>query len=160
MDAERQKLLDEIERLRSENAELNATVAELTRQVAKLTAALEEARRAGKRQAAPGVSREINTASTPEQPPRRPNKSRSAMMLLFLRLVSVVNARKLSLASQSCSIKWKSPRIRSIANLRFPPGTVSNAGKPFEAGMSCRLPMQLERRAYNLAQELMRRSLG
>ena len=53
MDAERQKLLDEIERLRSENAELNATVAELTRQVAKLTAALEEARRAGKRQAAP-----------------------------------------------------------------------------------------------------------
>ena len=70
MDAERQKLLDEIERLRSENAELNATVAELTRQVAKLTAALEEARRAGKRQAAP--FRKKPKSQKPKKPGRKP----------------------------------------------------------------------------------------
>ena len=70
MDAERQKLLDEIEPLRPENAELKATVAELTRQVSKLTAALEEARRADKRQAAP--FRKKSKGLKPKKPGRKP----------------------------------------------------------------------------------------
>ena len=56
MDADRRQPIEEIERLRSENADLKASVErlttqneQLTKQVDKLTAALEEARQAGKR---------------------------------------------------------------------------------------------------------------
>lgn len=77
MDADRQKLLDELERLRSENAELKTAVAALTRQVEELTkrneklsAALEAARRAGKRQAAP--FRKKSKRQNPKKPGRKP----------------------------------------------------------------------------------------
>jgi transposase len=70
MDADRQKLIEEIERLRSENTELKATVARLTKQVGKLTAALEEARRAGKRQAAPFRKKPARGAA--KKPGRKP----------------------------------------------------------------------------------------
>ena len=77
MDADRQSLIEEVERLRSENAELKATVEKLTKrgeqlakQVEKLTSALEEARRAGKRQAAP--FRKKAPAKKPKKPGRKP----------------------------------------------------------------------------------------
>ena len=50
MDAEHRKLIEENERLRRRVAEFESLVKKLTEQVNKLSAALEEARRAGKRQ--------------------------------------------------------------------------------------------------------------
>jgi transposase len=76
MDADRQQLIEEVERLRSENAELQRTVARLTEQVAKLTAALEEARRAGKRQAAP--FRKKGKSRKPRKPGRKPGEQYGA----------------------------------------------------------------------------------
>lgn len=70
MAADDHQLAEEVERLRSENAELKETVDKLTKQVEKLTAALEEARRAGKRQAAP--FRKKTKPRKPKKPGRKP----------------------------------------------------------------------------------------
>lgn len=77
MDADRRQPIEEFERLRLENAELKATVErltkqneQLTKQVDKLTATLEEARRAGKRQAAP--FRKKAKSRKPKKPGRKP----------------------------------------------------------------------------------------
>ncbi|MBT22380.1 transposase, partial [Candidatus Poribacteria bacterium] len=77
MDADRRQPIEEIERLRSENADLKASVErlttqneQLTKQVDKLTAALEEARQAGKRQAAP--FRKKTKSQKPKKPGRKP----------------------------------------------------------------------------------------
>ena len=138
MDADRQNLIDENNRLRSENTELKATVARLTKQgeqrtkrIEELTAALEEARRSGKHQAAPfrkkfescklkNLGRKPGDQCGKHARGATPTaqQSLSDMVLLFPRLASVVSARRSSLASPLCSIKWKSLRIPFIAHLR------------------------------------------
>jgi transposase len=77
MDADYQRLIEDNRHLRAENAELKATVAKLTQriehltnQVDKLSAALEEAQRAGKRQAAP--FRKPKRRGKPQKPGRKP----------------------------------------------------------------------------------------
>ncbi len=69
MDAEHRKLIEENERLRRRVAELESLVEKLTEQVNKLSAALEESRRAGKRQAAP--FRKKQTKAKPKKPGRK-----------------------------------------------------------------------------------------
>jgi transposase len=77
MDAEYQRLIEENRHLRAENAELQATVdrlkqrvEHLTNRVEKLSVALEEAHRAGKRQAAP--FRKPRRKGKPKKPGRKP----------------------------------------------------------------------------------------
>lgn len=70
MVADQRQLVEEIESLRAENAELKSTVSRLAKDVEKLRAALEEARRAGKRQAAP--FRKSPKSRKPKRPGRKP----------------------------------------------------------------------------------------
>jgi transposase len=73
MDAEKRRLLmEENRRLRARVEELERIVRALQEQVQVLTAALEEARRAGKRQAAP--FRKGKIVQKPKKPGRKPRK--------------------------------------------------------------------------------------
>lgn len=78
MDARRDESLADARRpsyqeLRDENARLKKQVEQLTRQVEKLTALLEEARREGKRQAAP-FRKQNEPAAEPKKPGRKAGK--------------------------------------------------------------------------------------
>jgi len=72
MDAEKRKLIEENRRLRTRVEELEPTVRGLQEQGQVLSAALEEARRAGKRQAAP--FRKGKIVQRPKKPGRKPGK--------------------------------------------------------------------------------------
>jgi len=72
MDAEKRELIAENRRLRARVKELEAMVRALQEQVQVLTAALEEARRAGKRQAAP--FRKPRRVEKPKKPGRKPGE--------------------------------------------------------------------------------------
>jgi transposase len=72
MDAEKRKLIEENRRLRARVEELEQTVRGLQEQVQVLSTALEEARRAGKRQAAP--FRKGKVALKPKKPGRKVGK--------------------------------------------------------------------------------------
>ena len=72
MDAEIRKLIQENRRLRARVSELEGIVRALQEQVQVLSAALEEARRAGKRQAAP--FRKGKIVQKPKKPGRKPGK--------------------------------------------------------------------------------------
>jgi len=72
MDAEKRRLMEENQRLRARVEELEGIVRALKEQLQVLTAALEEARRAGKRQAAP--FRKGNIVQKPKKPSRKPGK--------------------------------------------------------------------------------------
>jgi transposase len=72
MDAEKRKLIEENRRLRARVDELEGVVRTLQEQVQVLSAALEEARRAGKRQAAP--FRKGKVVQKPKKPGRKPGK--------------------------------------------------------------------------------------
>lgn len=72
MDAEKRKLIEENQRLRARVGELERMVRALQEQVQVLTAALEEARRAGKRQAAP--FRKAKRVEEPKKPGRKPGE--------------------------------------------------------------------------------------
>jgi transposase len=70
MDAEKRKLIEENGRLRAQVAELEGVVRAMREQIQALTAALEESRRAGKRQAAP--FRKPQRTEKPKKPGRKP----------------------------------------------------------------------------------------
>jgi transposase len=70
MDAEKRRLIEENRRLRARVAELEGMVRAMREQIQTLTAALEESRRAGKRQAAP--FRKPRRAEKPKKPGRKP----------------------------------------------------------------------------------------
>jgi len=72
MDAEKRELIEENRRLRARVEELERMVRALQEQVQVLTAALEEARRAGKRQAAP--FRKPKRVEQPKKPGRKPGE--------------------------------------------------------------------------------------
>jgi transposase len=72
MDAEKRALIEENRRLRARVEELERIVRTLQGQVQVLTAALEEARRAGKRQAAP--FRKPQRVEKPQKPGRKPGE--------------------------------------------------------------------------------------
>jgi transposase len=72
MDAEKRELIEENRRLRARLEELERTVHVLQEQVQVLSTALEEARRAGKRQAAP--FRKGKIVQKPRKPGRKPGK--------------------------------------------------------------------------------------
>lgn len=72
MDAEKRRLIEENRRLRARVEELEGRVRALQEQVQALTAALEEARRAGKRQAAP--FRKPKRGEKPKKPGRKPGE--------------------------------------------------------------------------------------
>jgi transposase len=72
MDAEKRRLIEENRRLRARVEELEGMVRALQEQVQVLTAALEEARRAGKRQAAP--FRKPQQVEKPQKPGRKPGE--------------------------------------------------------------------------------------
>ena len=126
---DRQKPIEENKHLRLENVELTAKVEWLTKQVDKLTAALEEARRAGKRQAAPFrkktktqepknlvASREINTASTPGGPSPRPKQSPNTTKSLSPKCALAVMAPRSNRGIPWCNTKSRSRRIPFIAS--------------------------------------------
>jgi transposase len=71
MEESRQELEAEITRLRAENEGLRREVAALRKQLEKLSAAVEEARRGGKRQAAP-----FRKADGPKADPKKPGRKR------------------------------------------------------------------------------------
>lgn len=71
MDARYRELEAEVARLRAENAQLRREVVELRDRLEKLAAALEEARRGGKRQAAP-----FRKADGPKPEPKKPGRKR------------------------------------------------------------------------------------
>ena len=72
MDAEKRELIEENRRLRARVEELEGMVRALQEEVQVLTAALEEARRAGKRQAAP--FRKPQRIEKPKKPGRKPGE--------------------------------------------------------------------------------------
>jgi transposase len=72
MDAEKRELVEENRRLRARVEELEGMVRALQEQVQVLTAALEEARRSGKRQAAP--FRKPQRVEEPQKPGRKPGE--------------------------------------------------------------------------------------
>jgi len=72
MDAEKRRLIEENRRLRARVEELERMVRALQEQVQVLTTALEEARRAGKRQAAP--FRKPKRVKEPKKPGRKPGE--------------------------------------------------------------------------------------
>ena len=72
MDAEKRELIEENRRLRARVEELEGMVRALQEQVQVLTAALEESRRAGKRQAAP--FRKPQRVEKPKKPGRKPGE--------------------------------------------------------------------------------------
>ena len=72
MDAEKRKLIEENRRLRAQVVELEGMVRAMREQIQALTAALEESRRAGKRQAAP--FRKPQRVEEPKKPGRKPGE--------------------------------------------------------------------------------------
>ena len=80
MDAEKRELIEENRRLRARVEELERTVRVLQEQVQVLAAALEEARRAGKRQAAP--FRKGKIVQKPKQPGRKAGKDQQDFLLV------------------------------------------------------------------------------
>jgi len=73
MDAEKGELIEENRRLKARVAELEGMVRALQEQVQVLTVTLEEARRAGKRQAAPFRKRQ--RVEKPKKPGRKPSRT-------------------------------------------------------------------------------------
>lgn len=122
MDAEGRQFSDELQRLRLENSELKASnvrltaqVEQLTAQVAKLTAALEQSRRAGKRQAAP--FRKDPKPGPRKKPGRKPGEDYGEHHRRSVPDPSEINERHVARLPDSCPC-CKGTRLQKKKSLK------------------------------------------
>jgi transposase len=109
MDAEKRELIEQNRRLQARVEELEGMVRGLHEQVRVLSAALEEARRAGKRQAAP--LRKGKIVRKPKRPGRKPGKDSGEDARRLAPEDAPIHQRHEALLSAACP-KCGSPRLQ------------------------------------------------